>query len=136
MKDLYHDFRSTAVLRPITVSAGSGNGTGTDLLGYEGCLMVCHVGASGGLLGGSNYVTIQFLESSNNTVFSAIADTDLIGGNNTHVINANANANTSIQRTYTGSARYVTVTVANTGGVTLPVAAEVIKGFPIHAPIA
>jgi len=135
MKDLYHDFRSTYVVAPIATVAGA-NGTGTDLLGYEGCLMIAHMGASTATLGGSNYVTIQFLESSNNTVFSAIADTDLIGGNNTVVINANANANCTHQRGYIGKCRYVTVTYANTGAVAVTVAAAVVKGFPIHAPIA
>jgi len=135
MKDLYSSFRSTYVVAPQTIT-GAGNGTGTDLLGHEGCLMIAHVGASGGLLGASNKTTIQFLESSNNVVFSAIADTDLIGGNNTVLIDANGEANCTHQRSYIGSARYVTITFAATAGaVSLPVCAEVIKGKPIHAPI-
>jgi len=136
MKDLYSSYRSTHVVKPQVVTSAAANGTGTDLLGYAGVLMVAHTGASGALLGGSNLVTIQFLESSNNTVFSAMADTDLIGGNNTQVVDANGEANTTYQRGYIGSARYVTITFTNTGTVSLPVAAAVVKGIPIHAPIA
>jgi hypothetical protein len=136
MRDLYHDSRSTYVVKPQTIT-GAGNGTGTDLLGYEGCLMIAHVGASGALLGSSNKTTIQFLESANNVVFSAIADGDLIGGNNTVLIDANEEANCTHQRSYVGSARYVTITYAATAGaVSLPVCAEVVKGVPLHGPIA
>jgi len=136
-KDLYHDYRATSVLNPVSVSNNAtGNGTGTDLLGYKGALMIASVGAVGALFDASNYYTIKFLESSNNTVFSAIADTDLVGGNNTVVIDANAEANSVHQRGYIGSARYVTVSIACTGTLTAPATAIVIKGFPLHAPIA
>jgi hypothetical protein len=133
-KDLYHDFRSTYVLAPQAIT-GTANGVGTDLLGYKGCLMVAHLGASSGTLGGSNYFTIGFFESSNNSVFSAIADTDLVGGTNTQIINNNSQANTTIQRGYIGSARYVTIRFTAVGVIALPVAAAVVKGFPLHAPI-
>jgi hypothetical protein len=137
MKDLYSDFRATSVIKPQSVSNdATGNGTGTDLLGYEGALMICSVGAVGALFDASNFYTIKFLESANNVVFSAIADTDLVGGNNTVVIDANAEANSVHQRGYIGTARYVTVTIDCTGTLTAPATALVIKGFPIHAPIA
>ena len=136
MKDLYDDFRSAYVVKPQTVTSANANGTGADLLGYRGVLMVAHLGASGGLLGGSNLVTIQFQESSNNVVFSAIQDGDLIGGTNTQVIDANGEGNTSVQRGYIGSARYVTINFVPTGTVSLPVCAAVVRGKPLHAPIA
>ncbi len=61
-KDLYHDFRATSVLNPISVSNdATGNGTGTDLLGYKGALMICSVGAVGALFDASNYLTITVL---------------------------------------------------------------------------
>jgi hypothetical protein len=135
MKDLYHDYRSTYTVKPQTITSSNANGAAIDLLGYRGCLMVAHIGASGGLLGGANYLTIEFLESSNGVVFSAIDDADLVGGNNTEVINANASANTTIQRSYFGSARYVTVTFVPTAAISLPVVGEVVVGKPIHAPI-
>lgn len=129
MKDLYNRIRSTKTILPIALTSSNANGTGVDLLNYQGALMEVHVGASGGTLGGSNYITIGFFSSTDNSTFTAIADTDLIGGNNTHVINANANANCTVQRGYVGTARYVNVQIAPTGTVALPVSAAVVKGF-------
>jgi hypothetical protein len=135
MKDLYHDFRATTVVKPVAITS-SANGTGTDLLGYEGALMIATTGAGTALHGASNYATIQFLESSNNVVFSAISDNNLVGGNNTEVLDANGEFNSTVQRGYIGDARYLTITFANTGAVAYTGAALIIKGFPIHAPIA
>lgn len=139
MKDLYSDERSTTVLKPIKVTSNAtGNGAGTDLLGFRGCLMIAALGASADVLDGSNYYSIKFLESSNNTVFSAIADTDLIGGTNTAVVNNNASANSTHQRSYTGAARYVTVSISVAGTIAsgTPISAHVVKGKPLHGPIA
>jgi len=139
MRDLYHSYRETTVVTPQLVSNdATGNGTGTDLLGVTGCLMVAKIGAVGDLFNGSNYVTIKFLESANNVVFSAIDDDDLIGGNNTVVIDANNEANCVHQRSYVGSARYVTISFDVTGTMAngTPMEAHVVKGLPLHAPIA
>jgi len=138
MRDMYSSNRATFVVGPKLVSNdATGNGTGTDLLGYQGCLMLARYGTVGDLHDGSNYVTVKFLESANNVVFSAMSDGDLIGGNNTVVIDANAEANTTIQRTYVGSARYVTITFDVTGTMATgtPAAALVVKGLPLHGPI-
>lgn len=136
MKDLYHDFRSTYTIKPQTITTANANGTGIDLLGYRGALMVCHLGAVGALQDGTNKCVIGFFESSDNSSFTAIADTDLIGGNNTETIDANAEANNTVQRAYIGANRYVTVRIAVSGTISLPVCAEVVRGFPLHAPIA
>jgi hypothetical protein len=138
VKDLYHDYKVTSVILPVgSNNATAGNGTGTDLLGYEGCLMVATIGAVGAKVDTSNTVTINFLESANNIVFTAIADTDLVGGNNTVLLDANGDCNSTHQRGYIGSKRYVTIsfTYAGTHGAVTPIQAQVIKGFPIHAPI-
>jgi hypothetical protein len=138
MKDLYSSYRETTVVQPKLVSNDvTGNGTGTDLLGFTGALMVAKIGAVGDLFNGSNYVTIRFLESSNNVVFSAISDDDLIGGNNTVLIDANNEANCIHQRAYTGSARYVTISFDVTGTMAngTPMEAHVVKGLPLHGPV-
>ena len=136
MKDLYHDFRSTYVIKPQTLTTANANGTGTDLLGYRGALMIAHLGGVGALQDGTNKCVIGFFDSSDNSTFAACADTDLIGGNNTETIDANAEANNTVQRAYIGTARYVTIRIAVSGTISLPVCGEVVKGFPLHAPIA
>jgi len=136
LKDVYYDARSTVTLKPQSIASSNANGTGVDLLGYEGCLMICHVGASGGTLGTANLVTIGFVASNDNSTFAAIADTDLIGGNNTVDIDNNTEGNSTHQRTYKGLARYVAINIVPTNAVTLPICAEIVRAKPIHAPIA
>lgn len=132
MKDLYHDAANiTQVVKPVAITAGA-NGTGTDILGYTRVLMVATTGAATALHGASNYATVSFLESANNVVFSAIADTDLVGGNNVETLDANADFNSTVIRGYIGDKRYVTITFGNVGAVAYTGAAYVIKGFPIH----
>jgi len=134
-KDLYDTLAENTAVKPKLVSnTASGNGTGVDLLGYEGCLMVAEYGAVGDKHDTSNYVTVSFLASTNNTVFSAIADTDLIGGNNTELIDANAEGNSTHRRCYVGDKRYVTVSFVVTGTMANGTAARatIIKGFPLH----
>ena len=132
MKDLYHDAANISqVVKPIAITAGA-NGTGTDILGYTKVLMVATTGAATALHGANNYATVSFLESSNNVVFSAISDNDLIGGNNSENLDANADFNSTVIRGYIGNARYLTITFGNVGAVAYTGAAYVIKGFPTH----
>ena len=135
-KDLYHDFRATAVIAPVAMTTANANGTGIDLLGYKGCRLVVQAGTSTALLGASNLATIRFMESTDNSTFTAIADTDLIGGNNTQVIDANNETPSIHQRSYIGSARYVTVRIEPTAIIAVVFSASAELGFPIHAPIA
>lgn len=126
---------STLVL-PVTMTSANvnGSGTGTDLLGYRQAVLVATVGASGALAGASNYATIAFVESTDNSTFTAIADTDLVGGNNTAIIDANADANSTHTRSYIGSKRYVRVEFqATAGAVSLPVSAHIVKSKPLRA---
>ena len=135
MKDYYNDDRSSVVILPIAMTTANANGAGIDLLGYRKCRLSVFCGASGATLGGSNLCTIRFMESSDNSTFTAIADTDLLGGNNTQVVDANGEANTVVQRSYIGTKRYVTVRVEPTGTVAVPWSAAAELGAPIHAPI-
>ena len=134
--DFYHEAAANTLVKPQTMTSSNvdGSGTGTDLLSYRQALLVAQVGASGGLAGASNKATIAFVESSDNSTFTAIADTDLVGGNNTYLIDANANANCTIVRSYVGTKRYVRVEFqATAGAVSLPVTATIIRGKPIRA---
>ncbi len=95
MKDYYNDDRTTQIINPIAMTTANANGTGVDLLGYRKCRLVACFGLSSATLGASNLATVRFMESSDNSAFTAIADTDLLGGNNTQVVDANAEANTN-----------------------------------------
>jgi hypothetical protein len=136
MKDLYHDYRTTQIINPIAMTTANANGTVIDLIGYRGVLLVAGFGLSSALLGASNLATVRFMSSSDNSTWAAIADTDLIGGNNTQIVDANAEANTCYQRSYIGSARYVTIRIEPTGTIATTVSAYAVLGRPLHAPIA
>jgi hypothetical protein len=136
MRDLYSDERFVQAIKPVTVTSANANGAVVDLLGYLGAEVVVEIGASGALLGASNLATIRLMESSDNNSWSAMNDTDLLGGNNVAVIDANAEANTTVERGYIGTARYVTVRIEPTGTISLPVSAGIVRSKPTHGPIA
>ena len=136
MKDYYNDDRSKIVIYPVAMTTANANGAGIDLLTYRKCRLTVLAGASGALLGASNLATIRFMESSDNSSFTAIADTDLLGGNNTEVIDANAEGNNCVQRSYIGVKRYVTVRIEPTGTIAVPWCAVAELGSPLHIPMA
>jgi hypothetical protein len=139
MRDLYHDLLPVKSIDPILGNNDTeGTGVGVDLQGFEGALMVAHLGQSGDTLSGSVYVTPTFQESDDNSSFTDIADGDLIGGVNKPVVDAAAEDEVIIARSYIGSKRYVRVFIDFTGTHTngIPISALVIKGAPRHAPVA
>ena len=141
MKDLYNDLLPVKTLTPILGhTTAEGTGVAVDLAGFEGALMAAHVGISGDTLSGSLKWTVQFQESDTTTPgdFADIAAADLIGGANAVVIDAAAEDDVIIARSYIGSKRYVRVLFTQTGTHTngTPIAAVVIKGKPRHAPVA
>jgi len=135
MQDYYNDDRASIVISPVAMTTANANGAGIDLLGYRKCRLVVQAGTSGALAGASNLATIRFMESSDNSTFTAIADTDLLGGNNTQVIDANGETPSIHQRGYIGVKRYVTVRVEPTGTIAIAFSAAAELGAPIHAPI-
>lgn len=124
MKDLYNNLAPVVSLSPAARTA-SADGTGVDLQGYEGALVLVTTGT---ITDGTHTVELQ--ESDDNSTFSAVADADLQGDE--PAIGA-ANDNTSYKLGYLGSKRYlrvaVTVAGATTGGV---YGASIVRGFARH----
>ena len=75
-----------------------GAGVGVDRHGFGEVLMVAEQGISGDTLGGSLYWKITFQECDDNSTWTDIADADLQGGVNLHVINAAAEDPTTVSR--------------------------------------
>jgi hypothetical protein len=141
MKDLYSSQRANYAVLPIVATnttQGGNNGTGVDLLNYRGALMIAVLGVEGDKFDTSNYCTIKFQDSPDSSTWSAIADTALVGGNNTQVINNNNQLPIIHQRGYIGSARYVRILFDITGTMAngTPLAGLIVYGAPLHAPIA
>lgn len=133
MRDLYHDLTANHSIKPQTVTTSNANGTSVDLLGFRGALIIINTGAVGALQDGTNKCVFGIFESSDNSTYTAVADTDLVGGNNTITVDANAEANTTYQRAYIGANRYILVRCAVSGTISLPIGASIVQGIPIHA---
>lgn len=125
MRDLKNNLQNVTSLAPAARNA-SANGTGVDLQGFDAAMISFVVGA---ITDGTHVPSIE--ESSDNSVFSAVAAADLIGT----LGNLAASTNQSVG--YRGGKRYIravsTVSGATTGGV---YAATVLRGRPAQAPVA
>ncbi|MBI5192766.1 MAG: hypothetical protein HZA08_04910 [Nitrospirae bacterium] len=128
MKDLYNNL-SVAQSLPAAARTASANGTGVDLQGFEGALVIISTGT---ITDGTHAIAIQ--ESDDNSTFTAVAAADLQG---TAPSIGAANDNVDYKVGYIGAKRYiraaVTVSGATTGGVYCAIVA---KGFGRHRPSA
>lgn len=140
MKDITHNLLAVKSIDPIVGNNTSeGTGVGVDLAGFEGALLLAHIGASLDTLSGSVYMTVGFQESDVvGSGYADIAAADLLGGLNNVVIDAAAEDEIVIQRGYVGAKQFVRVLITFTGTHTngTPISAVVIKGLPRHAPAA
>lgn len=135
MRDLYSSFSAVKSILPIVGNNDTeGTGTGVDLKGYEGCLVIFEVGVSADVLSGSVLLTLQVQESDDDAAYSNVAAADLIGGANGIVIDDPAEDDVIHVRGYNGSKRYVRAFIDFTGTHTngTPIAATVVRGLPRH----
>lgn len=123
MKDLKNNLTVAQSLAPAARTA-TANGTGVDLAGYEGAVVVFDVGT---ITDGTHTPSVQ--ESADNVTFTNVAASDMLGA----LVNL---ASGTVQRAgYVGTKRYIravsTVAGATTGGV---YSATVVRGMPRKAP--
>ncbi len=115
----------------------TGTGTYVDLAGYDGALMIADIGKQLDTLSGSNYGTLQFQECATTSAgsFTDIAAADLLGGDPTVVIDAAAEDELVIYRTYIGSKRYLRMIMTVTGTLASgwPCSFVVVKMYARHA---
>jgi len=139
MKSLISDVLPVHSLVPILGNTtAEGTGLAVDLQNFEGALMLACLGDSGDTLSGSLYWTVQFQHSDTTTAgdFVDIPAADLKGGANAIVIDAPAEDQIVVARSYVGAKRYVRILFTQTGTHTngTPIAGVVVKCFPRHAP--
>jgi hypothetical protein len=104
---------------------GAVTGTGVDLSGAEAALIIVNNGAA------STAATIKVQESADNSTFTDVADTDLIGltGNSSGVLQT---ASTVVKVSYIGSQRYVRVNTL-TGASAALLSVEIVRAHLRHA---
>lgn len=140
MKDMKNTHSVVASLAAANRTADA-NGTGVDLKGYEGALVVAIVGAEGDTLGASDLISLELEESDDDSTYTdvAVADRlDAVGGSSGQfaLIDAAAEAPAVHVCSYIGSKRYIRVVDNRTGTHTngTPTSAVVVRGHARHNP--
>lgn len=118
------------------------NGTGIDLTGFEGALVIGDVGAEGDTLDASNDINLEVEESADDSTYTDVADADLVGsvtGANTGTfahVDAIGEAPGIFFASYIGSKRYIRVVDNRTGthSTGTPTSAVVVGMLPRLAP--
>jgi hypothetical protein len=103
---------------------GAVNGTGVDLQGCESALVILNSGAA------TTGAVVKIQESADNSAFTDVADTDLIGTtlNSGGVLQV---ASSIVKVSYIGVQRYVRVSTVS--GTAALFSAEVVRGHLRHA---
>ena len=131
------------LLPPLNRTAAA-NSASFDCQNYDSVTLAVNVGATGDTFSGTNRVEAAVQESSDNSTWNAVADSDLVhvvsGGQATGtfmLLNANSQANQMYLTGYRGNKRYVRVALANYGttSVGTPMDILAIAGRPRYAPV-
>ena len=118
------------------------NGTGIDLTGFEGALVIGDVGAEGDTLDASNDINLEVEESADNSTYTDVADADLVGsvtGANTGTfahVDAAGEAPKIYFASYIGSKKWIRIVDNRTGTHTVgtPTTGTVVGMLPRLAP--
>ncbi len=136
MRELYSELKAVKTIDPIVGNnTTEGTGVGVDLQGYEGALMVAHIGLSGDTLSGSVYITPSLQES--DVLGSGYADAaaaDVEGAFT--VIDAAAEDEVVQAVGYKGAKRFIRLLLTFTGTHTVgtPISGVAVLGSPRHGP--
>jgi len=128
MRDIKNNLDAVGSIDPASITAST-NGSGVDLRDFDGAMVVFQAGTADTGSGNETY-TPSLEESDDNSVYSAVAASDLEGA----LVNMTAN---SVQRVgYKGAKRYVRA-VMTLGGTTpsLDASALVVRGLPHFSPL-
>lgn len=130
MRDIKSNLLVKQSLAPASRTA-AGNGTGVDLAGYEGAMVVIDCGTAGGTTPSFEF---EVKESADNSTYTAVADGDLIG---TEPTVTTANDDGVFRIGYIGNKQYIRCDVKAVSGTspTLVCAAQVVLGRPRKAPV-
>lgn len=112
IKDISEILGSIDSIAPAVITTDT-DGDGVDLQGYDGALIVAHIGISGDTLGASLHTQIEIEESEDDSTYDDVADADLtdtVTGDNTGTIckiDAAAEDPAVHVSSYLGTKRYI-----------------------------
>lgn len=122
-KSDYIDNDHCAILLPTAALVATTNSSAVNLQGYNSCEVIVIVGAaSADTLSGSLYWTVTLEESDTyNTGFTTVSAAETVDGEttatNSIVIDANAECGLSYKLGYVGNAKYLRITITETGSM-------------------
>lgn len=136
-QDLQNRVKVVKAIDPI-VGNNTTEGTGltVDTKGYESAVLVFHIGVSGDTLSGSVKMLPSVEESDDDSTWTAVAATDLIGS--TLALIDDAAEDAVVQEAgYRGTKRYIRPLITFTGTHTngTPISAVAILGHGRHLPV-
>ena len=143
VRNIYYNQDTVASLVPAVRNADA-NGIGVDLRDFDGNLIVASVGVEGITLSGANRIELKVEESDDNTTFTAVANSDLLGfvaggvaTGTFAIVDDNAEAPAIYSAQYIGAKQYIRVVldIVGTHATGTPIAANVHRGFPHMAPV-
>ncbi len=131
-KDIYSDLSPKVSIKPQFINSNTTvTGTGVDLQGFEGALVVITAGTIAGSSSANVYTPEVQESNSSDTGFTAVADADLVGTEAAAVHNGGTDS-TCLKIGYTGTKRYIRVVLTTTAFTTAGgyIGADIIKGAP------
>lgn len=149
MKDLYSNVVVVEGVNPIvmTVAVGAKDTGSQDLQGFDGAMVAIHAGAkhASDTLNSSNKITCLLQHADDDGTgaagsFSNVASTDVVGVTPSSgvilTIDDAAKCAQVVQCGYIGGKRFIKLTATPTGTIAngVPIAVEVVKGFPSYVP--
>jgi len=140
MKDLANNLIAVQSLAP-AVRTADANGTGVDLQGFEGAMVIFDIGAEGDTLSGSVKVDVKLEHSDDDSSYSAVvSNNDITDGSIDSngiwaTFDDNAESPAVVSIGYVGGKRYVRAVADFTGSHSsgTPMSAMVMKGFARHS---
>lgn len=141
MRDLEARLDVVTSLAPLNRTADA-NGTGADLKGYDGALVIAQVGAEGDTLSATVSIAFELEESDDDSTYTDVAAADQRGGTGGAngqfaLIDDPAEAPAVHKIGYIGAKRYIRVVDNRTGTHTTgtPTSAVVVRGLAAREPL-
>lgn len=136
-KDLSYALDEVQSIAPAVLTSDT-DGTGVDLLNYEGALVVFNVGIEGVTLTTTDKITLELEHSDDDSTYTDCAAADTVGEESAGVVktlDTGAEAPAAYSVSYVGSKRYVrpVLNFAGTHGTGTPLSVTVVRGFRRHS---
>lgn len=141
-RDMVSDL-SAAVLLPAATYSADNTPAAVDLAGYEGVSIYLSIGVGGITFSGTNKIEFKLTHSDDNSTYTDVDDTDIIGAPTIAdgIIKSLTAAHSTAsvyEYGYKGGKRYLKLLAdfSGTHGTGTPLGANVLRGFPLSAPVA